>query len=271
MKNLLSLNLLNNKNYVLWILCEKGSIKAFVSDRIVTLTKGVFCFTSFLCPFHLISFSEGTKVSVLYDDIYDQRFVLLMQPIITSLHKIRSHDNPTFPLSKEFITKFHDTVSSIQRITDKIHSETDSIKKELLEYSAILKRRDFILDLTLQRLEDGYNYQGKANNRQSKLFCNFLNSIYENCKTQHTITFYAQQANLSNSHFTKNVYNFSGTTPAKWIKRITLTLIQIDLIVHHHSVQRIISEYNFSSDSHFLKFFKANAGVTPQQYIKMNS
>lgn len=85
-------------------------------------------------------------------------------------------------------------------------------------------------------------------------------------KQEHYIAFYARELSISPSYLSRIIRKTTGKTAAYFITGL-LHAEACRLLLHTDlPIQAIADELNFSDQSAFGKFFKANAGVSPQLY-----
>ena len=90
----------------------------------------------------------------------------------------------------------------------------------------------------------------------------------EHCKSHRKVDFYAQEQNISTSHFNAIIKSFSGKSPKVVIDEELISKIMLDLSVEHLSLTQIVADYNFTDTAHLNRFFKRITGTTPTQYRK---
>jgi AraC-like DNA-binding protein len=71
---------------------------------------------------------------------------------------------------------------------------------------------------------------------------------------------------ITPNHLTQTVNQLTGKTSSQIIRSKQILEIKRLLVHSNLSVSEIAAHLNFSDQSYFTKFFKREAGVSPQQY-----
>lgn len=99
-----------------------------------------------------------------------------------------------------------------------------------------------------------------------QLFQQFIGLLIAHYKQEHYIAFYARSLSISASYLSRIIRKTTGKTAAYFITGL-LHAEACRLLLHTDlPIQAIADELNFSDQSAFGKFFKANAGISPQLY-----
>ena len=99
-----------------------------------------------------------------------------------------------------------------------------------------------------------------------QLFQQFIGLLIAHYKQEHYIGFYARNLSISPSYLSRIIRKTTGKTAAYFITGL-LHAEACRLLLHTDlPIQTIADMLNFSDQSAFGKFFKTNAGVSPQQY-----
>lgn len=80
------------------------------------------------------------------------------------------------------------------------------------------------------------------------------------------MSFYANEVNLSLSHFTRTVKKCTGRTPSEWIATITITNAKLMLEQSDMNIKEVAAELNFPEQYTFRKFFKQHEGIPPKAF-----
>ena len=99
-----------------------------------------------------------------------------------------------------------------------------------------------------------------------QLFQQFISLLIRHYKQEHYIEFYARSLSISPSYLSRIIRQTTHKTAAYFINGL-LHAEACRLLRHtDRTIQAIADELNFSDQSAFGKFFKANAGLSPLQY-----
>lgn len=99
-----------------------------------------------------------------------------------------------------------------------------------------------------------------------QLFQQFITLLIRHYKQEHYIEFYARSLSISPSYLSRIIRQTTHKTAAYFINGL-LHAEACRLLRHtDRTIQAIADELNFSDQSAFGKFFKANTGLSPLQY-----
>lgn len=169
--------------------------------------------------------------------------------------------NPCTELEPEETEKL---ANAMQVIRGKIHERTHFYQKELVQNAFIgyllelgnifLSKKDSLIRPTLSRKEE--------------LFEQFLQLLFEHCKEQHVVTFYAEKLFITPQYLSLILKELTGKSANKWIDDALIVEAKILLKAPQATVQQVADILHFSDQSTFGKFFKKHIGVSPMEYRK---
>lgn len=102
--------------------------------------------------------------------------------------------------------------------------------------------------------------------RNETIMEEFIKLVTKHCRTQHSISFYADRLCITNKYLSVIVKAASGKTAGEWINNNIILEAKYLLKSSTLTIQQISDELNFPSQSFFGKFFKREVGMTPKQY-----
>lgn len=108
--------------------------------------------------------------------------------------------------------------------------------------------------------------KGEPLRRSSLIYNKFISSVYSHCHLQRSVTFYAEQQNMSTGHFSAVVKKVSGRSPLYWIEVFTMTKIRKLLSDRSLSMKEIANQMNFPDASTFSRYFKQREYLTPNEF-----
>lgn len=94
----------------------------------------------------------------------------------------------------------------------------------------------------------------------------FLSLVSENFMTEKSVVFYAEKMYMTPKYLTTLVKNVSGKTATDWIDTFLVLEAKNLLKYSDLTVKEIGYRLNFQSIPSFHKFFKAQTGMTPNEY-----
>ena len=105
-------------------------------------------------------------------------------------------------------------------------------------------------------------------NGQHPLFTKFRQLLSKNYMNEHKLDFYAQHLYMTPKSFSAAIKKYTGRSAGKWIDDAVILEAKVLLQNKTLTVSQVSDVLNFSDQSVFGKFFRANTGVSPIEYRK---
>lgn len=105
--------------------------------------------------------------------------------------------------------------------------------------------------------------------REQDLTMRFMDLLEENYRTQHSVTFYAEQMHLSVKYVSAIVKSSTGKTAMKCIADRLLEQAE-KMLRQPFTISEVCYELGFQSPSAFGKFFRTKTGIGPREWRKQN-
>lgn len=102
--------------------------------------------------------------------------------------------------------------------------------------------------------------------RGDEIYEQFAELLRANYKSQHELSFYAEQMCLTPKYLSKAVRLSTGRTATEWIDDYVTTEAKALLTSTQLTIQQISDQLGFRSQSLFGKFFKRVVGLSPREY-----
>ena len=169
--------------------------------------------------------------------------------------------NPCTELEPEETAKL---AGSMQVIREKMRERTHFYQKELVQNAFI----GFLLDLGNIMLSKKDRLIRPTLSRKEELFEQFLQLLFEHCKEQHVVTFYAERLFITQQYLSLILKELTGKSANKWIDDALIVEAKILLKAPQATVQQVADILHFSDQSTFGKFFKKHMGISPMEYRK---
>ena len=169
--------------------------------------------------------------------------------------------NPCTELEPEEAAKLAGCMSVIQ---EKMRERTHFYQKELVQNAFI----GFLLDLGNIMLSKKDRLIRPTLSRKEELFEQFLQLLFEHCKEQHVVTFYAEKLFITPQYLSLILKELTGKSANKWIDDALIVEAKILLKAPQATVQQVADVLHFSDQSTFGKFFKKHMGISPMEYRK---
>ena len=158
---------------------------------------------------------------------------------------------------KEYVTIFG-------MIKDKIKDVGNNYRKQIIRHYC---------HITFYNIYNIIVYRKKENNETTKsndtrIYERFIKSVEKNYRHEHLVNYYADELCLTPKYLSTTIKRASGKHAAEWIHEYIILEAKALLKSTKMSLQDIADELNFSSPSHFGRFFKQYASLTPKEYRK---
>lgn len=107
-----------------------------------------------------------------------------------------------------------------------------------------------------------------ALSRKEDLLEQFLKLLFENCREQHGVTYYAERLFITPQYLSLILKTLTGKSANKWIDDALIMEAKVLLKAPQATVQQVADMLHFSDQSTFGKFFKKHMGLSPMEYRK---
>jgi AraC-like DNA-binding protein len=169
-------------------------------------------------------------------------------------------ERPTLSLKEPFLTRY----SKIFKLFQLTQTTANIHQAQII--------RSYIFALIYE--VDGYYRQhagadvDAAAQTAHPLFTNFRQLLRRHYMQEHKLDFYASQLHLTPKSLSTAIKKQTGKSAGKWIDDAIILEAKVLLQNKSLTVSQVSEMLNFSDQSVFGKFFRANAGATPVEYRK---
>ena len=170
----------------------------------------------------------------------------------------------TLEIHLDYVSYIVKPNSFMQVIREKMRERTHFYQKELVQNAFI----GFLLDLGNIMLSKKDRLIRPTLSRKEELFEQFLQLLFEHCKEQHVVTFYAERLFITPQYLSLILKELTGKSANKWIDDALIVEAKILLKAPQATVQQVADILHFSDQSTFGKFFKKHMGISPMEYRK---
>lgn len=139
-----------------------------------------------------------------------------------------------------------------------------------------LIRDDHIMEICVSLLQSLFlkimrteNLTYKPLNRQLDIALHFRELVQKHHIKEKSVTFYANELNISDNYLNKCVKESTNKPPKQWINEISMIHGQILLQDAVRDIASIAFELGYESSSYFTRLFKKVTGHSPSEYRKM--
>lgn len=240
---------------LLGIICLRGRARFRIRLREYEIKRGSYLLIAANEPFFIAESSEDFRIDVVrvgdsvfdlsYDDILKQR----LEKLIIQM--------PTNTVSNKKLLMFH-----------MIHSYMKVMMKE---------RNDFYRDMILfeyikiflyeacHLMDDTYS-DGIPKNKERNITSNFFQLLENGYRQNRRVEDYAGRIGITAKHLAFVIKKTTGKFPSEWMDNYVLLESKRLLRSTDICIQDISYDLNFSTPSHFGKFFKKKTGMTPKEF-----
>ncbi|AEW00516.1 AraC family transcriptional regulator [Niastella koreensis] len=177
---------------------------------------------------------------------------------LTKFDFFENNERPTLLLKEPFLTKY----SKIFDLFQLTQTTSDFHQPQII--------RAYIFALIYEI--DGYYRQHAsaepAVQNAHPLFTKFRQLLRRHYMQEHKLDFYAGQLHLTPKSLSAAIKKYTGKPAGKWIDDAVILEAKVLLQNKALTVSQVSEMLNFSDQSVFGKFFRANAGMTPVEYRK---
>ena len=104
--------------------------------------------------------------------------------------------------------------------------------------------------------------------RRDEIVDLFLQRVQENYRSHRELGFYADLLGLSLKYMSHVIFEQTGRHPSQWIKDYVILDAKTMLRSGRYSIQQVAEELHFPNQSFFGKYFKEAVGVSPKKWMK---
>lgn len=249
-------------NALLMILVQEGTADISVDYIPYKIESNTFIT---LMPTHTIQVSKVSKN-------LRGRLLIVSKPFLedcnpsgkkapSMVHYMQIRKNPCAILSPEETEHMGEQFSILR---DKTKLRTHFFQKEALQ-NALL---GFFIELANVFMGKKELMTTPTLSRKEELFEQFLQLLFENCKEQHVVTYYAERLFITPQYLSLILKELTGKSANKWIDDALIVEAKMLLKAPQATVQQVADELHFSDQSTFGKFFKKHMGISPMEYRK---
>ena len=246
---------------LLMVLVLEGSSE--IALDYVPYTIGANSFT-IIMPTHMIQLNKVSKgfkgkLLVISREFLDECNTAKRSPSMANYMQLRKNPCTTFePQETELVDNY------IELLRSKIKNRTHFFQKEVMQNAFV----GFLLEIANIFMGKKDGLLMPALSRKEELFEQFLQLLFEHCKEQHVVTFYAEKLFITPQYLSLILKELTGKSANKWIDDALIVEAKILLKAPQATVQQVADMLHFSDQSTFGKFFKKHMGISPMEYRK---
>lgn len=243
----------NERNGVSVLLVLEGEARIRIDDRVYILSHGSIVV---LFPFHMLA-SEWKSDDFLFEYLYfDFDFMADFPLMLTPENSEQFGANPYFQVDEK---NFSEMISCYEILLkyDLMHEHPSRI--------GIVKAQlfTFVSELLYHCTK---STKSVLASREEVLTEGFFKLLHRYYKTEHTLTFYAEELCITTKYLSKVIRHTTGHTVYFWIEEFTVKEAKLLLRSTQVTVTEIAEQLNFPNSSFFAKFFRRHTGCSPTEF-----
>ena len=246
------------------ILCLAGSRKVLFNGKLFHLKWGMLCFSSPVLSIYELSRDADYEDVTILDEM--ETFYRIIRQIANPALGIRMRTYPCLQLNQAQIDLFIERAAQIASKRALLQTLTDEVQQRMMGLMIQLLEQETMLEFVFLYQYSQEIVNPEAGSPHTVIAFQFLYLLNKHYQTERSVSFYASQANLSPSHFTRIVKESTGKAPSEWIAAITIYNAQRLLRQTNKSIKEIAAELHFPEQFTFRKFFKLHVGLSPKDY-----
>ncbi len=188
--------------------------------------------------------------------------------------------------SSKFLSQTNMVKSSADFLPQVIENPVISLKQESADlaaeyFSLLIKTQEQVPDIFNTEISKNillsilqgirYMYQKRSWNppalsRKEEIRKQFISIVMQHYAKERSISFYAEQLNITPQHLCTTIKQITGLTASDIIARMVILDAKAQLKSTDLTIQEISYSLNFSNVSFFGKYFKRHVGMSPQAY-----
>lgn len=240
---------------LLAIICMRGRARFRIRLRDYEIRRGSYLLIGANDPFYIAEKSEDFRIDVVragdsifdlsYDDILKQRLEKLII------------QKPTNVITNKKLLMFH-IIHSYLKVMIK---ERNDFYRDMIIFEYI---KIFLYEAC--HIMDDTQSEGTPKSKERNITGRFFHLVENGYKENRKVDSYAEKIGISAKHLAYVIKKTTGKYPSEWLENYVLLEAKKLLRNTDLSIQEISYDLNFSTPSHFGKFFKNQTGVTPKEF-----
>ena len=217
-----------------------------------------------IMPAHIVNFVNGSDnlkgwILVVSRAFIEAQGFMSRKPVATSYMQLKKS-----PLTAFDRDEYKSLCVNLEYIRSKIHQHIHSFQEEVVT----LALQMFLTDLDNLYLKKGKYQIADSLSRKEELFADFQTLLWEHCKKNHNVKFYADKLCITTQYLSSILKEQSGKSASQWIHETLITEAKSMLKSPRLNVQQVANKLNFPDQSTFGKFFKKHTGTSPMNFRK---
>lgn len=272
-KRPLNIDELNANHYTVsvhkygFFLCTEGKARILLGSNTYLISRNYLCLYAPNMFFQILEKSFDLK-GILEEDSVETYYPVISSIDIRKRLLVRNSPCLQIPQTQAHdIIRLYDVLRKNEKdayVTETDHDNQDNFT-EILHSNSTCHLR---YALCMKVLETYFRNKPEAmcQSKDDVILNRFLVSVYENCKKQRSVQYYANEQNLSPYYFSSIIREKSGKSALQWIDNITMIFSRQYLKCSDMSIKEIADCLNFPDQSSFARYFKHHEGCSPMEF-----
>lgn len=212
-------------------------------------------------PHVIRQFEKGDREPLLDVVFFTGKFFLSDLPDVFFLSKFQffEQNQPSFyQLDDNQELKFTALYEQIHTVLSEKHFHELQLIKSYV--NILIHEFDSVLRSTITVVTE--------NHETPALISNFKSLLVRDFKSQRAVAYYGDKLNVTAKHLSELLKEKTGRSASQWINEAIVLEAKVLLQRGDYTVANVSEQLNFSDQSVFGKFFKANTGMSPTSYKK---
>lgn len=247
-------------------ICKKGEVTLTIDDREYNLhVHSLIVYFSY-STLHIISHSKDLEGILIGANLEMLQPVLYQVTNFNAIFIIKKM--PLKQLGIELYDQFMKYIDLFVDANEKSKCKEEDVQQQAV--AEIAKKQTELLGscivLNIVQCYTNMNLEVTHNSRKDEVLQKFVATLYRKYRTEHEVSYYAEQQYLTSRYFSAIVKEKSGKSPSQWISTALLVDAKKMLSDTNMSIKEVSDVLNFPNQSYFGKWFKNLTGVGPLGY-----
>ena len=240
---------------LLTIICLRGKATFRIRLHEYEIRRGSYLMIKANEPFYITENSEDFRIDVVRvgDSVFDLSYDKILKQRLERL----SIQRPTDNISNRTLMMFH-IIHSYLKVMIK---ERNDFYRDMIIFEYV----KLFLYEACRILDDTYS-EGTPKSKERNITNLFFQLVEKGYKENRKVEDYAAMIGITSKHLALVIKKTTGKYPSDWLENYVLLESKRLLRSTDMSIQHISYDLNFSTPSHFGKFFKSQTGITPKKF-----
>jgi AraC-like DNA-binding protein len=234
------------------VVCSEGYARLVIGFEEMLLSKNHFLLIQKGRLFEVMEISENFKAELMC--LKQDLFEMQGSHILNLSNLLR--ENPCQPIPSSKQQEFEVILEYVKQT---MKDTANIFRQQIVQYYLYILTCN-ICNLLLK------NHAPASLFRSETIFQGFIKNVERHFRQERSVGFYADKLSLTPKHLSTSVHRLTGKYATDWINEYTILEAKALLKSSTLSIQQIAYELNFSTQSHFGRYFRNHTGMSPKAY-----